>query len=325
MVDWKDPEVVLVCMKYYAMMLFFVLGAISWFYVETWRAVEGALLTGRSRFTPAHVPYLTARYGQIITLILFCISTHLPAPVLSSCKHVAFSRITVLIGNTAMVASSSNLGLRAFTLWENHRAIRAAMIVCCFGHFVYGILMGMLSVKAVWNKDHTECALLTDNLERAIAGFYLYTLGWDTVTLALTILALREKAKSIMPSKRPSVLNVLTHQGVWYAVIMWLVSIPMTITILLNLNVILNIFLSTPGGTISVIASSKMVLSLLKLKEEERKEALDNAPAATHSEMPVLTTNFSSQESYSVEETQVVNKHLVPGIRILERTGLNMA
>ncbi|KAI0826151.1 hypothetical protein BC629DRAFT_1586991 [Irpex lacteus] len=292
MANWQHPDTLMLCMAIYAKVVIFLLGIFFWFFLESWHAVEGALLSGRMSFKPTHFSYLVARYGQFITLIFVCTLVHLPSPIVASCRIIALPRATTVgqtltgatisptddsstpqvIGNISVVAASANLGFRAFMLWQDCRTIRITMMMCCFGHFIYALLMGVLSVKPVWNSHHTKCVILTSELERAVAGFYVYTLVWDSVILALTIFGLRKTQEALLPSKRPSILKALTSQGVGYGIISWIVTVPMTITMLLNLNVALNILMSTPGTTISVLASCKMVLSLQNAKQHSNKE-----------------------------------------------------
>ncbi|KAI0701961.1 hypothetical protein BC835DRAFT_143835 [Cytidiella melzeri] len=290
MVDWKSPEVETLCLSLYEKMVLFLLGAFSWFLLQSWNVVEGALFTRRIKLVPAHFPYLFARYGQLVTFILICLMLYLPTPVITSCKATNLVRASSVVGNITLVAASVNLGLRAFTLWKDCRIMRMTILLCCFGHFVYAVLMGSMSVRAVWQALNTVCILVSDSYDKAIAGFYIYTMALDSLILLLTILGLRKARRNIVPSK-DSLLSILTAQSVGYAVIIWLTTIPMAVCVLLNLNVIMNIFLSTPGSTISVIASCEMVLALLKLKEE--KNGGRTVPANSRTYPNQLTTNIN--------------------------------
>ncbi|KAI0684687.1 hypothetical protein BC835DRAFT_606949 [Cytidiella melzeri] len=259
MVDWRSPEVELFCMSLYEKMVVFFLGAFSWFFLESWNVVEGALITRRMKLAPTHFPYLFARYGQLTTLILICVLLHLPIPIVTSCKMISLPRAATVVGNLTLVAASVNLGLRAFTLWKDHWMIR---------------MMIIRSGKHIIPYAHS----LRTPSRRLSLGF--------------TFTAQR----NILPSN-DSLLSVLMAQGVGYAVIIWLTSIPMTVSILLDLNVAMNVFLSTPGCTVSVIVSCQMVIALLKLKDgEDGGETSPTDGNSSESTPTQLSTNINLTE-----------------------------
>ncbi|KAI0340361.1 hypothetical protein BDW22DRAFT_415844 [Trametopsis cervina] len=243
MVDWRSPEVEKICFSLYTKAVVFVLGAFSWYFFQTWHVVEGALITRRLKMTYTHIPYLVARYGQLTTLILISVLTRLPAPIVSSCKAIDLPRSTTVVGNLTLVAASANLSVRAFTIWKDNLIVKAVLVLSSTGHFIYAVLMGVLSVRAVWQAHHTVCVLLTLSFQRL-------------------------RRHNFVQSEHP-LLTRLMNQGVGYAVITWLTTIPMTVSIVLDLNEAMNIFLSAPGCTISVVASSAAVISLLRSKHDD--------------------------------------------------------
>ncbi|KAH9911294.1 hypothetical protein B0H21DRAFT_774876 [Amylocystis lapponica] len=116
---------------------------------------------------------------------------------------------------------------------------------------------GLTGVDAYWDSHLSVCVVSYAGYAR-LAAFYLYTVVYDTVILVLTVVGLYRV------SKRSEVYSVIQMQGIWYFVLTLAVNFPTMIFAWLDLNPVMNVFFSLPAVTISVIASSQIVLSLVK-------------------------------------------------------------
>jgi hypothetical protein len=110
--------------------------------------------------------------------------------------------------------------------------------------------VGVFTVHAVWSKDHTHCIILLTNFEKYIAGFFIYStcsyqafttsqtiptkrsqlsaMLWDTMIFSCTVLGLHRAQLNILPSNN-ALLNTLRSQGVGYATVVWLTSVPASV------------------------------------------------------------------------------------------------
>jgi hypothetical protein len=111
-------------------------------------------------------------------------------------------------------------------------------------------IVGVFTVHSVWSKDHTHCIILFTDFEKYIAGFFIYStcsyqafttsqtiptkrsqppaMLWDTIIFSCTVLGLHRAQLNILPSNN-ALLNALRAQGVGYATVVWLTSVPASV------------------------------------------------------------------------------------------------
>ncbi|KAI0826223.1 hypothetical protein BC629DRAFT_1434700 [Irpex lacteus] len=297
MVDWRSQQVQGTCAFLFNNMAIFLLGGFSWYLARTWSIVEGALLRRRRRLSYTHIPYLVGRYGQLATLTLLTVLAEMqvmlsPTP----CKALNILRAACVMAGTTLVAASTNLALRAYTLWQAAPLIKAGIILVTLGHLVFAILGGYLLYQPQWDVTHTTCNVfyVSDTMQKGLTGFYVFTTFWDWVILSLTIVALRRQ--QVLPSHSP-LQTMLVKHGIIYGLITCVTCVPMSIVVSLNLNDSMNIFLSIPGSMVCVIASSAVVIDLLQLKDQiSNPLAPPPSRSSSHSCGRPVTTRMSGAQ-----------------------------
>ncbi|GJE92651.1 hypothetical protein PsYK624_088060 [Phanerochaete sordida] len=242
----------------------FSTGFYVWYWLLSLPKVEWALLTRKMRFNWAHVSYFIARYFHLATVLTIIVTTNVQK-ILLNCDSAAGLKVTAILGNTAVAAASTNLGLRAVAMWKDIRLIRLALAIICAVHGVFAFVMGLESVQSKWDPTHHVCMVLTAKGQPQLLGFYTFTLVWDLIILVFTLAGMRRQG---LPSSSPLWTTVVS-QGLGYVLISCAACIPMMIMVSLNLNNTMNVILTAPGGTICVITSSAFVTSLLEMRESD--------------------------------------------------------
>ncbi|KAJ3556048.1 hypothetical protein NM688_g2240 [Phlebia brevispora] len=260
MVEWQSPEVLSFCLFLYGQITVFFLGVFLWHLILTSRHVEFGLVTGHLRFRLAHAPYLISRYSQLATLILLSVTLSRSGGP-STCGHIPILRSLACLGNLAVATASGNLGIRALTIWRRHRYVQGAIAALCVSHVVFAILLGAFGVRAGWNAGHTVCTVI-DEVREGLFSFFLSTIGLDLSILLFTIVGLLTQERNRADISR--IWSTLFTQGIAYATLTCITGVPMAIFTHLDLNFAMNMIVVVPGSTISVMASSAVVTSLLK-------------------------------------------------------------
>ncbi|KAI0927695.1 hypothetical protein AcV5_008166 [Taiwanofungus camphoratus] len=255
MVDWHDPPVVASTAVLFAQMAVFLLGFYGWHFVLTLH-IEWRLLTGRLPFRWPCIPYLLGRYTLLCSLLSIAISSRLPMKMHCQGAFESFSAI----GCFAVVFSSTNLSIRTLVIWKHCLLVQLFLVALVVGHCCIAVVTGLTSVRAYWETSMSVCRVVHTGRAK-LASFYLYTVLQDFIILVLTISGLYKTCK------RSELFSIVCVQGVWYFVLTLVVNIPTVIFVWLNLNPIMNVFFSLPAVTISVLASSRAVLSLLQREE----------------------------------------------------------
>ncbi|KAI0340355.1 hypothetical protein BDW22DRAFT_1347006 [Trametopsis cervina] len=298
---WKSPEVEFLCTSLFTKMVVFLLGGFSWYFMATWHIVEGSLLRRRSR----NHPYTHASAGCGVLRVS-------PVPTINMRKYGI--SLEIVIGDISLVSASSNVALRAYTLWRDNTWARLGIATCTLVHLVFAILVGAMSYKPRWDSSHTFCNLLSTEMQNSLTGLYIYTTVWDFVILTLTITGLRRQH---LPSQSP-LRAVLLTQGVLYAIVTCLTCIPVTllriairqVVVLLDLNDAMNIFLSVPSCTFSVVASSAAVTHLLNMKHGSSGNPISRHASPDHA----TTSTGGSQLTTNIE---------IAGFRLSDDLGLD--
>ncbi|KAI0637264.1 hypothetical protein C8Q77DRAFT_558072 [Trametes polyzona] len=252
MVNWQDPAVVAFCAYLYNQDAVFLLGFFGYHFV-TRMTIEWSLLKRKRRFSSALIPYLFGRYAILATLLFFVISNRFKHKI--SCD-VAY-KILALLGSSASFCSTLNLGLRSYIIWRDmNRIVVWVLSFACVGHAALVVVQGAQSVSSQWD-PFTESCIVVRSSNISMFIFYLYTTLMDLAVLILTVCGLWRKA-----ALRSNIGTSLSEQCLWYCVATFLVNIPAAVFPILNLNVIMNVIISMPATTVSVIMSSAAVLSL---------------------------------------------------------------
>ncbi|GBE84125.1 hypothetical protein SCP_0601030 [Sparassis crispa] len=257
MVDWKDPEVIELTVFVLEQTIVFLVGFYGWHFLLTIH-VEWNLLTRKLVFKWPYVPYLLGRYTMICCLLFVLIMSRLRVKE-AHCR--AMLDAESLVACMAVCCASMNLSIRTLTIWSCSMRIRFLLITLCLGHWAFAMVVAFTGLKAQYDAVSGTCVLANTNGIDRLAGFYAYTVGYDFIILVLTVYALYRSCK------RSELLSVICVQGVWYFVVTFLVNIISVTLVLMDLNSAMSVLFSLPGVTISAIASSRCVLSVLSMAD----------------------------------------------------------
>lgn len=289
----------------------FSTGFYVWYWLLSLPKVEWALLTRRMRLNWAHLSYFTARYLHLATVITIIITTNVQK-ILLNCDSAAALKVTATLGNTAVAAASTNLGLRAVAMWKDIRFIRYGLALVCAVHGFFAFFMGLESVQSKWDPTHRFCMVMTSKGQPQLLGFYTFTLVWDLIILVFTFAGMRRQG---LPSSSPLWTTIVT-QGLGYVLISCATCIPMMIMVSLNLNNTMNVILTAPGGTICVITSSAFVTSLLEMRDPDSCSSFDSRPQPARAVSPrksdgvshALTTHIELYASEIRNSSEIVDE-----------------
>ncbi|PIL26973.1 hypothetical protein GSI_10111 [Ganoderma sinense ZZ0214-1] len=268
MVDWKNPNVVAHTFLLYEQISVVLLGFYGTHFVNTWH-FEWELLLRRRAFRLVHVPFLLARYITLAALLFFL------RPYVPFSSTVSYQPLTPLPGTTAVYRLFASLGslagmLASFIICSRPIAIfwtlrcRAPLGVLCFGALVQAFLVacqGIWTVRARWDAAMGSCTVITWDTT-FLAVFYLYTFVFDVLILLATLSAVRRVHEAQVGSRPWGVGAALCVQGIGYVAATGAANLPVAVLAFLDLNAGMNVLLSQPAMTISVIMASLAFLGL---------------------------------------------------------------
>ncbi|KAI0916511.1 hypothetical protein AcV5_002984 [Taiwanofungus camphoratus] len=260
MVDWQRPDVILICVYTFNQMVIYLLGVYGWQIVLTFHYVEWPLLIRRLKFQFAYIPYLIGRYSLLANLIILAIVTRGRYHV--NCS-AAFKCLAVL-GSISIASASTNLLVRSVTLWHHNRLIQAFLVVLGIGQWCIGFSVGLTTFDS-YGIDNSPCGLVSIDGHSELIVLYGYTVVCDFLILVFTVTGLI----SLGHVRKSRLFMRLHRQGLWYFILTVIVNLVVVVFACLNLNPIMNIMFSIPAVTISVIASSGAVTSLINLKDSD--------------------------------------------------------
>ncbi|KAG0701992.1 hypothetical protein DFH29DRAFT_532999 [Suillus ampliporus] len=278
MVNWTDPDVISKCGSILEHINFLFLGVYMWEYVRSWQ-IELALI--RRRIPPRwpQLPYIT---GRILLLTSMVMISWLSSPTSEGVDcHSAFLMFS-FAGNAAIGCSSLNLMLRPFMIWRAFSYVRIFLVLATVGHWVF--LLRVMFDFSVTNVNGTCGFMAIDHT--VMTDLFIYTMCYDMLALALTIIGLRNTPSSHIMWK------TLHKQGVAYVSITCLANIVPIVMSSLNLNVVMNVSFAMPASIISTIASSRIVSSFLNLQSSDSAEEIESrdVPLTTMLTLPTTST-----------------------------------
>ncbi|KZT06712.1 uncharacterized protein LAESUDRAFT_149429 [Laetiporus sulphureus 93-53] len=250
MVDWESPEVIANCSYAFSRMLMVFLGVYGWEFLLTVR-FEWQLITRRIAFKWPYVSYLAGRYSLLGNLFFLAISDSGKTARIN-CR--AAYRFFSILGCACVIMSSMNLSVRTIIVWRHKRWIVLLLLLLHLGHWAVGITVSIQDLKTYWSGS--SCVITTIPYAGTLT-FYIYTLTFDSLIMLLTVRGLH------MGCGHNALYELLRRQGIWYFAVTMMVNVPALVLSALHLNSIMNIILCPPAETFSVIASSRLVLSLL--------------------------------------------------------------
>ncbi|KAJ3481919.1 hypothetical protein NLI96_g7335 [Meripilus lineatus] len=265
--------------------------------------MEIPLLSRELRFRWVFIFYFFARYVWLGELITMVVITH--ASTVLNCPGKYYTSNAGQCG----APHGTEVTFRFLS-----RCIFYLLIALAIGQWITAIIVGARKSRSVWD-DRAHTCVYVYNV-RELVAFYLY----NTLILLLTIAGLFRYG--LLSSR--SLWTRVCNQGVFYFFTTFVVNIPMLIFAWLNLNPIMSIMFSTPAATLSVIASSRVVTSLLAVRRSPSKitrNSLENVDAAgtrgrKHSPIQQFTSNINipgtSIDSGEIEERAIRISNFAP-------------
>ncbi|KAG1727556.1 uncharacterized protein EDB91DRAFT_889950 [Suillus paluster] len=223
-----------------------------WEYARSWQ-VELALI--RRRIPPRWplLPYITGRILLLTSMVMIC---WLSSPTSQNVDcHSAFL-VFSFAGNAAIGCSSLNLMVRPFMIWRTFSYVRIFVVLATIGHWVF--LLRVMFAFSVMNVNGSCGFMIIDHT--VMTALFIYTMCYDMLALALTIIGLRNTPSS------NAIWKTLHKQGIIYVSVTCLANIFPIVISSLNLNVVMNVVFAMPASVISTIASSRIVGSFLNLR-----------------------------------------------------------
>ncbi|KAL6299474.1 hypothetical protein BKA93DRAFT_589421 [Sparassis latifolia] len=282
MVDWRSPDVIYVSGYVFSEVSVFTLGLYSWDFIMTLHHVEWPLVTCKLKFHWAYIPYILARHTTLAFLLSLVIIT---------CSASADAcpgglKVLAMLGNLAVAGASTNLFIRTRTLWQHKYWVQIVLSVLSVGQWIVAFTVSMWNIT----NDLPTCGPANaHSTVEEIFIFYVYTAFFDMLILAMTVLRLF----SVGEAHGSPLWVRLYRQGIWYFVTALLVGLIILVFAGLNLNPVMNIIFTVPGIVISVIASSRAVISLTKLKEAGCTNA------GTHSQNATATISIGRVNQFT--------------------------
>ncbi|KAF9218933.1 hypothetical protein BS17DRAFT_883169 [Gyrodon lividus] len=267
MVNWKDPEVEARVGGILINMIFLQLGLYGWEYFQS-SQVEYALIRFRLPFRWSLLPYVAGRLCFLTTVVVLAILTN-PTSGLIDCT--AAIRFTTFTGNAAIGCASTNLMIRTWIIWRDSRLVLSFLFLITAGHWTI-LVFGLTRIIAFMTEEGCN-VVYADPTTTAV--IFLYTMIYDMLVLMFTIVGLSRK-----PS-RSNLWKRLHRQGIAYFAIAFLANIVPMVVCWLDLNgeihppststrkfrdmqqAVMNILFAIPATCLSIIASSRAVVSLL--------------------------------------------------------------
>ncbi|THG95124.1 hypothetical protein EW026_g6470 [Hermanssonia centrifuga] len=142
-------------------------------------------------------------------------------------------------------------------IWKDNKYVTAALVFFSSAQLIFAVVLGAAGVKTQWDAHYNVCIIVSQNPQKGLFSFYMYTILWDTCILIYTVIGLRQKGVG----GRSPLWTILFSQGVAYVI----VTCFTTVTDYVIPSDTMNIFFVVPGCTASVMASSAVVISLLNM------------------------------------------------------------
>lgn len=258
MVNWTDPDVISQCSNIVERINFLCLGLYTWEYSRSWQ-IEFALICRRIQLRWPLLPYITGRILLLTSMVMICWLSSLTSQNVDC--HSAFLAFA-FAGNASIGCSSLNLMLRPFIIWRAFKYIRIFLVLATIGHWII-LLRVMIDFSVL--KVNGSCGFMV--IEHTdITALFVYTMGYDILALALTIIGLRNTPSS------NAMWKMLRKQGITYVLITCLANIIPSVVASLNLNPAMNVVFAMPASAVSTIASSRMVVALLDVQSSVSTE-----------------------------------------------------
>ncbi|EIW85883.1 hypothetical protein CONPUDRAFT_148018 [Coniophora puteana RWD-64-598 SS2] len=188
----------------------------------------------------------------------YSVTATFPSGVRKNC--FALYKAIPILGNSVVWFATVNFVLRAWLIWDRCWPAAILFSLMSGGHAFILMYAGALR-SAKWSVN--SCTIVDANhISMGIA--FIYTMAYDFLVLILTVVGLSR----LQPSNPLGA--VLRRQGVMYVATMSVVNVFPAVFYLLYLNDVMTEMTGPPATTLSMIISSRAVMSLIVDKKPEQ-------------------------------------------------------
>ncbi|KAG2144529.1 hypothetical protein DEU56DRAFT_207801 [Suillus clintonianus] len=282
MVNWNDPDLEAKLGVLSTQLSFVILGLYGWEYICS-SHVEIALLQRQLPFRWPLLTYIIARFSFLIAIVL--LATQL-SPFHTSVDCQCMNSAIIFATNVAIGCSTANLMIRTWLIWKTSYLMRLLLVLFSLGHWT---ILTLFLATARASTTNGVCMLHFVNPAYASATV-IYGMFYDLALLVLTVVGLWRMQSS------STLWKTLVKQGIIYFIVNLVANIILLALNRLNLNPIMDSIFAMPAACICTIASSQVVLSLL------RPSPNDESDSSSSVKVPPLTTDFTVSQFPSVAD-----------------------
>ncbi|KAG2147819.1 uncharacterized protein EDB93DRAFT_389886 [Suillus bovinus] len=273
MVDWHDPDLEAKLRTLSVQLLYAIFGLYGWEYIRS-SHVEMSLLRRQLPFRWTLLSYITARFSFLIVTVLLAMQF---SPFYRSVDCQSMNYIIMLTTNIALGCSATNLMIRTWLIWKTSYLLRLFLVLLSLG---YWTMLTLFVVTARTSTINGVCMISYVKPAYASA-VVIYTMLYDLALLVFTIIGLLKMSSPSMLWKK------LVKQGTIYFILSVVANLILLVFNRLDLNPIMNSMFAIPGVCICTIASSQVVLSLLRPSSDYESDKASSAKA------PALTSDLT--------------------------------
>ncbi|KAH8980778.1 hypothetical protein EDB92DRAFT_2107125 [Lactarius akahatsu] len=228
MTDWKSP--VVITAEYFALIKLYhaIWGALIWEFVVN-IGFEYSVFTGKRKFRLSFLLYLAARWCP-----LFCVITILVGfdPV-NQVNCQAFVIFVFLFSHLSLACAEALIVMRIAAIWGLNKiaiSIASAAWLADVGTLIHGVVV----LHGTWSRDlPVGACIITNTLETRTNIIVSFVTDLVLLALMLTGLLRWENAR-----RKGGIWWLLFTQGLAWMIIVTVAEAPITVFILLNLNVV---------------------------------------------------------------------------------------
>lgn len=249
MTRWTDPQVIAREAVIFSNVIHFCTGVVMW-ELGVNLPFDWSVISGRKRFRWPMIFYFSCRYLMFFALVGVLIALNVTSEI--NCQ--ALYSFNQFAGNSAIGAASTLFMIRTTAIWNSSLYISIPLILVALGH--WGCLLhGMTTVVSNWEPSTQTCVLL-DTGGVSLELLYFYTMSFDLIVLILTILGLyRSPGYS-------SLWRIIFKDGVVYFAAAFIGNLIPAITIVINLNPVMNIMFSVPAASAASILACRSFIRI---------------------------------------------------------------
>ncbi|KAK7689708.1 hypothetical protein QCA50_006347 [Cerrena zonata] len=246
--DWNSLEELQQEQAAFSKLVHALAGLYFWEVAVSWE-FEWAFLVGKKKFHWPMIFYFLGRYFQLFCIIGLLIVVNNTSGNLNCQAIFTFAQLT---GQAVIGFASLNLAIRAMVVWYWKRYIVIPLILIILGHWA----LLMQGVKIQVNSTPQGCAVV-DSHSITLPVTFAYTMSLDLCVLLLTTYQL-----VIVRGRRTQLMNLLFTDGLVYFGFAFLVNLPATIFMFLNLNPFMSVLFGFPTTVVSTVIACRAVRRL---------------------------------------------------------------